>query len=203
MELSRQLDDLAQQAEPLIGHVTYCLGAADYAVAVELSDRARAIAEAAGSAEAMLGVDRVAAQAHHFNGDHATARRLARRVMEHPIARIPLAYNSTPVTRHVAMRGVLARIAWMQGSAEEAAALARQAIEFAAGDSAFALCQTLVLAAIPIAIWRGDDAAADAMTDDLDDPGRPLFAGLLAQLGAGVPGPAEACAPGSPPIRRS
>ena len=43
-----------------------------------------------------------------------------------------------------------------------------QAIEFAAGDSAFALCQTLVLAAIPIAIWRGDDAAAEAMTDDLD-----------------------------------
>jgi hypothetical protein len=80
VELSRQLDDLAQQAEPLIGHVTYCLGAADYAAAVELSDRARAIAEAAGSAEAMLGVDRVAAQAHHFNGDHTTARRLARRV---------------------------------------------------------------------------------------------------------------------------
>ncbi len=168
VELSRQLDDLAQQAEPLIGHVTYCLGAADYAAAVELSDRARAIAEAAGSAEAMLGVDRVAAQAHHFNGDHATARRLARRVLEHPITRIPLAYNSTPVTRHVAMRGVLARIAWMQGSAEEAAALAHQAIELAAADSAFALCQTLVLAAIPVAIWRGDDAAAKAMTDDLD-----------------------------------
>ena len=87
--MSRQLDDLAQQVEPLIGHVTYCLGAADYAVAVALSDRARAIAEAAGSAEAMLGVDRVAAQAHHFNGDHATARRLARRVLEHPIAPYP------------------------------------------------------------------------------------------------------------------
>jgi len=94
--------------------------------------------------------------------------RLARDVLEHPIRRIPLAYNATPVTRHVAMRGVLARIAWMQGSPDEAASLARAAIEFAAEDSAFALCQTLVLAAIPIAIWCGDDAAAEAMTGDLD-----------------------------------
>ncbi len=168
VELSRQLDDPAQQVEPLIGHVTYCLGAADYGGAVALCDRARAIAEATGSAKALLGVDRVAAQARHFHGDHATAQRLARDVLEHPIRRIPLAYNATPVTRHVAMRGVLARIAWMQGSPDEAASLARAAIEFAADDSAFALCQTLVLAAIPIAIWCGDDAAAEAMTGDLD-----------------------------------
>src|SRR5207344_2750733 len=32
---------------------------------------------------------------------------------------------------------------------------------------AFSLCQALVLAAIPIALWTGDDAAADAMTATL------------------------------------
>ncbi len=69
------------------------------------------------------------------------------------------------------MRIVLARIAWLRGFADQAVELARQAVDFAAGDSAFSQCQAFALAAIPIALWRGDDTAAAAMTDTLAEQG--------------------------------
>lgn len=171
IELSRQLDNLSHQTEPLIGQSAQRLGVADYVAAAELARQASSIAEASGDPKALLGVNRVVAQALHFNGEHAAARQLATLVLEHPIAQIPLAYNAMPVDRRVSMRIVLARVAWMQGFADQAAALARQAIEFAAGDSAFSLCQGLVLAAIPIALWNGNDAAADGMTTTLAEQG--------------------------------
>jgi predicted ATPase/DNA-binding winged helix-turn-helix (wHTH) protein len=164
VELSLQLDDRVHQIEPLVGQAGHRLATADYAVAAELASKASAIAEALADPKAILGVNRVAAQANHFNGDHATARELATRVLEDPIKQISLAYNSMPVDRRVSMRVVLARIAWMQGFPDAAATLVGQAIDFAAADSAFSLCQALVLGAIPIALWRGDDAAAEAMT---------------------------------------
>jgi hypothetical protein len=171
VELSHQLDSLARQTEPLIAQSAQRLGAGDCAAAAELASQANAIAEASGDQRALLGVDRVAAQAHHFNGDHTTARRLATHVLDHPIAQIPLAYNSMPVDRRVSMRIILARIEWLHGFPEQAAATARQAIDFATGDSAFSLCQALVLAAIPIALWGGDDAAADGMTATVAEQG--------------------------------
>jgi predicted ATPase/DNA-binding winged helix-turn-helix (wHTH) protein len=164
VQLSLQLDSLAHRTEPLIGLAADRMGAADYTIAADLARKAADVAEASGDPKAVLGTNRIAAQTYHFNGDHTAARLLAMRVLDHPIAQIPLAYNSMPVNRHVSMRIILARIAWLQGRAEEAVATAKQATELAVGDSAFSLCQALVLAAIPIALWTGDDAAADAMT---------------------------------------
>jgi hypothetical protein len=63
---------------------------------------------------------------------------------------------------------VLARIAWLRGCPQQASVLVRESIEHAARDSAFSLCQVLAIAAIPIALWSGDDASAAAMTATLD-----------------------------------
>jgi predicted ATPase/DNA-binding winged helix-turn-helix (wHTH) protein len=172
VELSLRLNDLLQRAEPLIGQASQCLGSADYASAVELVERAHAIAQASGDPKALLGVSRIAAQAHHFNGDHATAERLATLVLEDTIGQLPLAYNSMPVDRRVSMRIILAHIAWLRGRAGRAVELAQQAIDFAATDSAFSLCQAFVLAAVPIALWRGDEPAAEAMTAALAEQAR-------------------------------
>ena len=169
--LSRQLDGLQHQTEPLIGQAAQQLGAGDYAAAAELASHAASIADASGDPKAVLGVHRVAAQAQHFNGNHAIAEQLATSVLDHPIAQIPLAYNAMPVNRRVSMRIILARVAWMQGFPEKAATLARQAIELATDDSAFSLCQAFVLAGIPIALWSGDDAAALSMTGTLAEQG--------------------------------
>jgi predicted ATPase/DNA-binding winged helix-turn-helix (wHTH) protein len=166
-ELSLQLDNVIHQTAPLIAEAANRLGSANYADAVELAGQASAIAEQSGNPKALLGVNRVAAQAYHFNGDHATARRLATQVLENSMAQIPLAFNSMPVDRRVSMRVVLARIAWLQGWPETATRLAGEAMDLAAGDGAFSLCQVLVLAAIPIALWSGDDAAADGLATTL------------------------------------
>jgi predicted ATPase/DNA-binding winged helix-turn-helix (wHTH) protein len=167
IDLSGQLDNVIYRTEPLIAQTSYRLGSADYAGAVELAAQASAIAEQTGNPKAALGASRIAAQANHFNGDHATARRLATLVLESPIAQISLAFNSMPVDRRASMRVVLARIAWLQGYPDTATRLAGEAIEFAAGDGAFSLCQVLVLAAIPIALWNGDDSTADSLTATL------------------------------------
>ena len=171
VELSLQLGSPAVRAEPLIGQSAQRLGAGDYAAAAEMAAKASELARASGDPKAVLGAHRVAAQAYHFIGDHAAAQRLATEVLEHPIPQLPLAYNSMPVDRHVSMRVVLARIAWLQGRAQEAARLAGQALALAAEDGAFSLCQALVLAAIPIALWSGDDTAAEAMTATLAEQG--------------------------------
>jgi len=162
--LSHQLNNLANQTEPLIALAALHLNSGNYAGGVALSRRAGEIAQASGDPKAVVAVDRIAAQTLHFAGDHAAAQRLAVGVLDHPIGQIPLAYNSMPVDRRVSMRVILARIAWLRGFPEQASTLAKESISFAEGDSAFSLCQALVVAAIPIALWNGDNAAAAEMT---------------------------------------
>ncbi len=171
IELSQQLDSLANRTEPLIALAALNLSAGNYAAGVALARKAGEMAEAAADAKAVLAVNRIAAQVHHFNGDHAAAHRLATAVLDHPIGQIPLAYNTMPVDRRVSMRVILARIAWLRGYPEQAAALAKESVGFASTDSAFSLCQALVMAAIPIALWSGDDGEAAAMTVRLAEEG--------------------------------
>jgi predicted ATPase/DNA-binding winged helix-turn-helix (wHTH) protein len=167
LELSSHLDEPEQRAEPLIGQAAQRLASADYAAAAELVAQATAVARQSRDHQAMLGVDRIVAQSLHYNGDHVTAERVARQVLDHPAVQLPLTYHLMPVDRRISMRILLARVAWLRGFADQAVELAEQAIGFAAGDSAFSQCQAFALAAIPIALWRGDDGAATRMTDAL------------------------------------
>jgi len=100
------------------------------------------------------------AQATHFCGDHATAKRLAERVLDYPPISMPLAYNPVAVDRRVSMRIVLARILWLEGRVDQAVGLSDECLEYASADSPHALCQALALAACPIAFWRGDRVGA-------------------------------------------
>jgi predicted ATPase len=130
-------------------------------VAKQLSQLALRSADAA--AISLSG--RLLAQTCHFMGDHATAKLLAERVLQHPPRRMPPAYIS-PVPRRVAMRIVLARILWIEGHPDQAAAMAEACVAQAA-EHPFALTQALALAACPIALWRGDDLVARALVDRL------------------------------------
>lgn len=169
IELSQQLGQAVYRTEPLIALAALNLTAGKYGDGIARTREALAIAEASGDAKAILAVNRIAAQVHHFNGDHTTAHRLATSVLDYPVAQIPLAYNTMPVDRQVSMRVVLARIAWLRGSPQRAKALVRESIEYAMSDSAFSLCQALAVAAIPIALWSGDDAGAAEMAARLDE----------------------------------
>ncbi len=82
---------------------------------------------------------------------------------------MPFAYAQAYVDRKVAMRIILARILWIEGYPDQAADVAAECLELAASDSPFSSCQALALAACPIAFWRGDEAAAQALTARLLD----------------------------------
>lgn len=164
IELSHQLDNLANQTEPLIALTALHLNSGNYTAGVALARKASDIARASADSKAVIAVDRIAAQVLHFAGDHTAAEQLAVGVLDHPIGQIPLAYNTMPIDRRASMRVILARIAWLRGFPEQATALAKESISFSENDSAFSLCLALVIAAIPIALWNGDDAGAAVMT---------------------------------------
>ena len=111
--------------------------------------------------------DRVKAQAQHFYGNHLVARTLAERVMANRAKSVPLAYMSVQVDHRVSMRIVLARIHWICGYPDRAREVVEEALEYALADTPFAVCQTLALAACPIAFWCGDVRALQSFVPRL------------------------------------
>ena len=113
--------------------------------------------------------DRMMAAALHFSGEQRQARFHAERVYRlsrgadqarHGAARSAIQYD-----REAASSAVLARIRWLAGHAEEAAALATSALERAQEiEHPASICLSLSLSAIPIAFWNGDQHAAAYFT---------------------------------------
>jgi hypothetical protein len=167
LELAQRLDDPIHIAEPLLCHAIRRVSAGDYAAAVELSARALDHLQGLGDSKAILNAKRVSAQARHFNGDHAAAQRFARELLDHGNERMGLAYHLLTVDWRVSMRIILARIAWIEGRQEDASRLVAESVGFAESSSVYALCHALALAAIPIALWNGDDSAAGGLTTTL------------------------------------
>jgi predicted ATPase/DNA-binding winged helix-turn-helix (wHTH) protein len=159
-QLAERLRTPKQHITPLLQKTIYQIEIADYSGALSTSEKMGMVARKTADPLAVLMADRVAAQAQHFCGNHATARVYAERVLDHPAKGIPLAYISVQVDRRVSMRIVLARITWLEGHAEQSLALVNETLELAASDSPFALCQALALAACPIALWCGNYAEA-------------------------------------------
>jgi predicted ATPase/DNA-binding winged helix-turn-helix (wHTH) protein len=137
----------------------------DYADMVNRSQQFSRIAQASDDPVATLVACRVQAQASHFSGDHDTARIACERVMSNRVRRGPLKSITGTTDFRISMRIILARVHWMQGRAELAAAVADEAIEFAKFDEPQSLCLTLAFAACPIALWSGDLPKARRLVD--------------------------------------
>jgi len=172
IEVGRRLESPAYQVEPLIGLATAHLGAGDHLLAIDVAAQATRLGEEVGLPMAVLAAERILAQAQHFHGNQVASELFARRVLEHPVARLPLAYNLTPVDRRVSMQILLARILWLRGRIKLADEMLRETIVLAKQDGAFSLCPTLAYGAIPIALWNGDDAKAQSLTALLGEQAR-------------------------------
>lgn len=160
LQLAEQSGDTRHEAE-VLGCVTVAaLDEGSYLPAAAHAGRLQAVARRSRDPLTLLVADRFGAQANHFAGDHAVARKLAERVLSHPTPRGPLGAAGM-IDHRVSMRIVLSRILWIEGLADEATSLAERALEHAMTDSPSALCQVLSLAACPIALWRGDRPAAE------------------------------------------
>ena len=170
--LARDCRGACHLIEPHVNLMVCNLEFGDHCAALECSKELSQVAVESGDPLAVLIADRAAAQAHHFAGDHARARVLAERVLRDPAKAIPLAYSQVSVDRKVSMRIILARILWLEGKPEQAEHLAAECVEIASSDSPFAICQALGLAACPIALWNGNESAADSYTASLLDYSR-------------------------------
>jgi len=166
LALARECKDTKSRIAALYAVWVSAFTGGNYRMATSTADGVSLSARDAGDPAAMLLADRLLAITRHFMGDHASGWSLAQRVLEHPPIRMPAAYSS-PVPREVLMRVVLARTLWLRGRADQASTMAREAVDHAAAAHPIALSQALAVGAIPIAFWRGEDAAARAMVEQL------------------------------------
>jgi predicted ATPase/DNA-binding winged helix-turn-helix (wHTH) protein/transcriptional regulator with XRE-family HTH domain len=166
-QLAERLGIAKYKVETLVARTVSNLEQGNTPAALEASDELLQIAAQTACPIAQLIADRAAAQARHFAGQHSNAREFAARVLTHPARSIPLAYTQAAVDRRVWMRIVQSRSLWLEGYTDQAETLATECLHFAASDGPFAKCHALALAAIPIAFWRGDTAAARELSEDL------------------------------------
>jgi predicted ATPase/DNA-binding winged helix-turn-helix (wHTH) protein len=154
-------------------YARYCMcsalfGLGDYREVRSLAEELAGLARRTDDLPVATVADRYASYALHYLGEHAQAQALCERLLHAPVHREPF-YAWTPVPHAVSMRTTLARIAWIKGAPCQAARLAHEAVAFAEQQNPMAGCLAMGMAAIPIALWRGDDAYAAHLTVRLHD----------------------------------
>jgi predicted ATPase/DNA-binding winged helix-turn-helix (wHTH) protein len=162
LQLAEQSGDMRHRVTALYGSWVSALGAGDYRLSREALDRIREIGGSSLEDAAELLCDRMSALTSHFLGEHAAARAVADRALRHEPIRMPLGYSS-PIPLRVLMQIVLARADFLVGRFDRAVRVAGACLEEAAQAHPIALIQTLAVAAIPIAFWRGDAATASTL----------------------------------------
>jgi predicted ATPase/DNA-binding winged helix-turn-helix (wHTH) protein len=165
--VAAKVKDVRHKIEYLLAKAIFHLESGDLAEAVESAAALSAGARQADDPLAVLLADRVAAQVHHFVGDHERSRSLSERVLRHPALTIPLVYSQASVNRRVSMRIIQARGLWLEGRADQAAQLMDECMRMAYEDGPFAICLALGLGACPIALWSGDTDKAEAQIVEL------------------------------------
>jgi predicted ATPase/DNA-binding winged helix-turn-helix (wHTH) protein len=158
-ELSETSAIITYQIQPLINSIVVEIEAGRYGNAVAMAGRLSVVTRGMPDTSAGLIADRLMAQAQHLAGQHRAARELAEKVMRGSGMVIPLTFSRFSLDAGVSMRILLARILWIEGLVDQAARVADECLARAESDSSYSLCQALALAACPIYLWRGDNAA--------------------------------------------
>jgi len=137
-------------------------GMGDYDMMRTIALGMRTVASADGNPEYAVMADRVESTARHFCGEHAASRDLCQQFL---VTTVPRSVSdlASPMPNGLAARLQLARIAWLSGQPALAAQLAHEAVAHAERCHPVTECQTLAIAALPVALWRGDDAHAAAL----------------------------------------
>lgn len=115
-------------------------------------------------AQATSSCERMLAVSHHLLGHHDTAQELARRVVAHQGWKPSFDLPASVMSQQAGAQIVLARTAWLQGRPDSADALCRELVQAATDEDDMALSQLIGLAALPVALWRGDMAHARTLS---------------------------------------
>ncbi|MET0282355.1 MAG: winged helix-turn-helix domain-containing protein [Steroidobacteraceae bacterium] len=172
LSLSERIEEPMDRLSAYAARAIVALELVDYVGAVQSFEAVQALARQMDDGHAAGVADRVGAQVFHWVGDQANARIRAERVLRSRTIAAPRTFRRAPVDRGVAMRVVLARAAWLEGRADSAMELAREALQLTSEEVPVSLCHALAFAACPIALWRGDRDEAARFIEQLVDHSR-------------------------------
>ena len=166
LALAARLDSATQSIEAMFSLCANAFGAGDYREVGQVARSIRRYAPKPDEPAAVLLSDRFLALSHHYLGQHEVAKPLAERVLEYPAGN---AYRQFigHIPRAVSMRILQARTLWMQGACDRAVERAEEAEVHAECSNPLALSQALAMAAIPIALWRGENERAGLLVERL------------------------------------
>lgn len=160
LDIAENLDDCDYRLRTLWGLYVHHLTSGRYrealAFAVRFNGFARARPADAVDGETMIG------DALHMLGDQVGARRHLERALARDAALADRRHLLRfPFHRRVAAYSNLARVLWLQGFPDQAMRLAQSGIDRAKAVNPLSLSYVLTRAAFPVALFRGDLAAAD------------------------------------------
>lgn len=166
--LAEQDEDALTQLEALYQLHWHHFVDGDYRSSEGCALRSEAVAGRCGE-PAMLHARRLRALSAHYRGDHAGASAYAGTLLAAGQPPMPARLFSWTPSR-LSLQIMMARILWMQGQGGRATELAL-ACTRQAKEEPFppAYSQALCLAALPVALWQGDDALARALLGELDE----------------------------------
>ncbi len=114
-------------------------------------------------------LERMESQTEHFAGNQDRSLVLIKKLLAYPpdVLRARHFTIADYVNPAVTGRIFLSRVQWLQGFAEEASRTALDALEMSWHLDAFVQCYVLAFSAIPVALWRGNRAQAEALTHQM------------------------------------
>jgi predicted ATPase/DNA-binding winged helix-turn-helix (wHTH) protein len=131
-------------------------GKGDYHTALQLALRYSDAAASAGDLGACHLADRIVALTYHLLGQQPQAQQWTERALQQPRELDPSSGMGYQVETPIAMPALLARILWIRGFPDQAAAAAAQSIAAAerSGHS-FAMGYAMTFGTLPVALWTG------------------------------------------------
>ncbi|TWB57100.1 ATP-binding protein [Bradyrhizobium sacchari] len=163
---ARRADSIEYQQRALVGFAFYLLQIGEVARAITYLEEATALADRDRDLTATSEADRALAWARAFAGELSKSRPvLDRLAATYSLAEGRSRKDANEVYRFITVRFNLPFVAWMQGQADYAARLARDAVE-AADRSGHWVSQSnaLGLAALPVALETGNLDALESFT---------------------------------------
>jgi predicted ATPase/DNA-binding winged helix-turn-helix (wHTH) protein len=166
LTLAEQVGDVHVQLQALWGLWASRRVRGQYREALTFAATYATIARASGDAAARLLGARILGLTHHHLGHQHTARDLSEQVLD-VARRTGNALNSEfQLSPEIAATTTLARILWLQGFPDRAAAMLREAIEAAQRSNHwYSMYYVLCFAGCPLALWVGDLAQAQHYLD--------------------------------------
>ena len=192
LDIAEALGDTEYQLRALHGLYFYHFGSGRHGAALQSAQKLHELPMSGSDPSNRLDSERMMGATEHILGDQTSARLH----LEDALTHYAVTDSGRDVSRfqdvirfgtdlRVSVRGILARVLWLQGFPDQAVRTAEMSIEEAqATGHALTLCWALALAACPIALWVGNRVAAAHYAEMLLDHSRKHSLPLLGAFGS-------------------